>query len=337
MQNVEDFCVLATIVKTEGSTYQKAGAHMRVFPDGRQEGIISGACAESKILETAKEVARTKQTTLLHIDSFATDDVLFGYGVGCQGRQAILLEHLENASSLFQEPKHEKYICAIIYDCNKSEHITKRLYLNHTNLHYSNIDPSISAIVESHAREFLAREQSQCLSLILDDLTCEISFIFHRPKPILHIFGAGADAIALCELIRWMGWDLHVYEHRPHFRNTKHFAHIKIHPTYELEKLTPGSQHMAIVMTHNFITDLMILENLMREPFAYIGLLGPKKRGEQALMELNKTSASTKYDHIYFPVGLNLGGRSPNELALSIVAELQAVYSGTTGAHLRDL
>ena len=105
------------------------------------------------------------------------------------------------------------------------------------------------------------------------------------------------------------------------------------------EVVAPGGEALAVVMTHRYVHDLPILSSLLTRPLAYLGLLGPRKRADKILHDM----ASGGFEvtpamraRLHAPVGLDIGGDSPDEVALSIVAEIQAVLAGRDGKPLRE-
>src|SRR5688572_11652967 len=90
--------VLATIVRTIGSTYRKPGAQMLLRADGASAGLLSGGCVESDLTERAREVLRTGRAALVDYDSRSSDDVIWGLGLGCEGAMRILLMRLDSSS-----------------------------------------------------------------------------------------------------------------------------------------------------------------------------------------------------------------------------------------------
>ena len=99
------------------------------------------------------------------------------------------------------------------------------------------------------------------------------------------------------------------------------------------EPVDASAYDAAVVMTHNFPRDVDILRTLLASRIAYIGLLGPRTRGDELLAELH----ATREARIFSPVGLDLGAETPEEIALSIVAEIQAVLNARSARPLREL
>jgi xanthine/CO dehydrogenase XdhC/CoxF family maturation factor len=103
--------------------------------------------------------------------------------------------------------------------------------------------------------------------------------------------------------------------------------------------VNPGADALAVVMTHHYVHDVPILRDLLNRPLAYVGLLGPRKRAEKILNDLGDAGAKptpAQRARLHAPVGLDLGADAPEQVALSIVAEIQAVLSGRNGRPLRE-
>ena len=134
-----------------------------------------------------------------------------------------------------------------------------------------------------------------------------------RPQRALVVFGGGADVEPVVRLAQQTGWRADVVTTR--------------------EAIDVSDYDAAVVMTHNFARDVDILRTLLASRIAYIGLLGPRTRGDELLAEVDAPRDS----RIFSPVGLDLGAETPEEIALSIVAEIQAVLNARSGRALRDL
>ncbi|HVG23300.1 MAG TPA: XdhC family protein [Thermoanaerobaculia bacterium] len=133
------------------------------------------------------------------------------------------------------------------------------------------------------------------------------------PERALLVFGGGPDVPPLLALARQLGWRADAVTTR--------------------DAVDVGTYDAAVVMTHNFDRDVAALRTLLASRIAYIGLLGPRARGDELLAEVG----ASRNARIFSPVGLDLGAETPEEIALSIVSEIQAVLSGRSACALRDL
>ena len=137
-----------------------------------------------------------------------------------------------------------------------------------------------------------------------------------RPPRAVVLFGNGADVDPVVRFGSQLGWDVTVVSRR------------------EVVELAPFDA--AVVMTHNFLRDLELLEGLAASAIPYVGLLGPKSRGDELLAAMTNVPPGFR-DRLHNPAGLDLGGETPEEIALSIVAEVQRALEGRSGRQLREL
>lgn len=134
-----------------------------------------------------------------------------------------------------------------------------------------------------------------------------------RPQRAIVVFGNGPDVAPVVRCAQQLGWRADVVTKR--------------------EPVDGSEYDAAVVMTHNFPRDAGILRTLLASRLAYIGILGPRARGDELLAEVHATRDS----RIFSPAGLDLGAETPEEIALSIVAEIQAVLNARSARALRDL
>jgi xanthine dehydrogenase accessory factor len=134
-----------------------------------------------------------------------------------------------------------------------------------------------------------------------------------RPQRAIVVFGGGADVEPVIRVAQQIGWRADVVTTR--------------------ESIDVQDYDAAVVMTHNFPRDVEILRTLLASRIAYIGLLGPRSRGDELLTELDVPRDA----RIFSPIGLDLGAETPEEIALSIVAEIQAVLNARSARALREL
>lgn len=170
----------------------------------------------------------------------------------------------------------------------------------------------------------------------------EASEGFEIPVAVM-LFGAGADALPFVNIASELGWQVTVHDHRPAFLTGERFpAARKLICQNVDEDLAPilaDDRTAAVIMTHNYNRDRIILPALIRSNVFYIGTLGPKKRTEQLLEELVSNGDSFTVDQLerlYAPIGLDIGADTPESIALSIIGEIQSVLKNRDSGHLRD-
>ncbi|MEA2414647.1 MAG: xanthine dehydrogenase accessory factor [Thermoanaerobaculia bacterium] len=255
--------VLVTVVRTQGSTYRRAGARAVIGEDGTLAGAISGGCLERDIAERVAMWLADMNPRLVTYDSTRGDDLIFGLGLGCRGVLDLLIEPFDAA------------------------HLPRLV----TGFQWNGVEPA----------EW---------TTILPNGETMIEIL--RPPRAVAIFGGG-DAEPVAQFARTVGWRVNVVKPRAEF--------------------DAGAFDAAVVMTHNFARDADILRQLLASQIQYIGLLGPKSRGDELLAEIG----ASREPRLHSPIGLDLGGETPEEIALSIVAEIQAAFERRSARSLREL
>jgi xanthine/CO dehydrogenase XdhC/CoxF family maturation factor len=154
-----------------------------------------------------------------------------------------------------------------------------------------------------------------------------------QPAPQLFLFGAGPDAVPVVEFSRAVGFEITVCEANPRPAVRERFAHLAELYTGSVESVLPKIEArrsaLGVVMSHHYPTDLRALALLLESRASYIGVLGPERRTRRMLCELhpNRQPAEADLARIRAPIGLDLGSETPTQIALSIVAEMQAVLA----------
>jgi len=161
------------------------------------------------------------------------------------------------------------------------------------------------------------------------------------PTPLV-LFGAGHDSMPVVRLAKELGWHVTVVDHRAAYATSARFPLadrlLVAAPEDVPAQLSLAEETLALVMTHNYLRDLKLLELLLPSPLRYVGQLGPRKRTEQLLAELGERGihpGPEQLNRLYAPVGLDIGSESPSEVALSMLAEMQAVITGRDGGFIR--
>jgi xanthine/CO dehydrogenase XdhC/CoxF family maturation factor len=131
-----------------------------------------------------------------------------------------------------------------------------------------------------------------------------------------------------------LGWLVTLLDHRPAYAAAEHFPEaeqvLQSSPAELARRVPLGDFQAAVVMSHHLPSDLEYLRQLATHPVPYIGLLGPAARRQRLLAELGASAASLE-GRLYGPVGLDIGARTPDAIALAIVAEIHAVLAGRSG------
>lgn len=352
-RNSSQQAAIATIVKTIGSVYRRPGARMLLTEAGQMVGAISGGCLESDVFERAKPLLQDSKPIVVQYDTTVSDDVIWGLGMGCNGSVQVLIESLNTTSAkrqlefiadCFQQNQPGAIATIFQVEGDVDVQIADRLFLKPDGtVANGTANPQLVTRLLQDTYGVLAAGKTQVISYVLDHGSVEVLIeAIHPPVPLL-IFGAGYDAIPVMQLAKQLGWHVTVIDHRPTFATRDRFPQadeiMVCHPNELHAHLTLNSRMAAVVMTHHYLHDQTLLRTLLPSPIHYLGMLGPKRRTQQLLEDLSSeglTSTDEQLQRFYYPIGLDLGAETPEEIALAIVAEIQAVFTKRSGGMLRD-
>lgn len=342
---------LATVVHLEGSSYRRPGARMLIEEDGNLTGAISGGCLEGDALRKSLYVIAQNKAMLVTYDTMDDDDSKFGVGLGCNGIIQVLIEPIDhndllNPIELLRQVtvKREASVVLTLFNLEDRKSIqagTCLIYRNDKDqLGNSNEIPK-TCLEDIHS--VLQKKNSVFKEYKKNDITTT-AFIEYVELPIgLMIIGAGNDVYPLVEIANVMGWEPHVIDGRANYATHDRFASacsiLVSKPEQVLEHITVDHRTVFVLMTHNYNYDLAMLKALLQVNTPYIGSLGPKKKLDRMLDEIKNQGIpipKQALDKIFGPVGLDLGAETAEEIALSIVAEIQVILSNRSAKQLRD-
>jgi len=344
---------LATVVHVDGSSYRRPGARMLVTDDGQLTGAISGGCLEGDALRKALYVMNQQKAMLVTYDTMDDDDAKLGIGLGCNGIIQILIEPVDskrpdNPVALLKivAATREKAVLATLFSLqNKNGAQPGTCLLHKTN---KTILPGAHFSFETDLLQDVKNTLEEEISVFknYDSATQSITAFIEciQPTISLIIIGAGNDAIPLASMAQILGWQTTIVDGRSNYARKDRFASgcqvLVAKPEQVLEQITIDQQTVFVLMTHNYHYDLSMLRYLIEKEVPYIGSLGPKKKLDRMLNELKEEGVELterEVNIIYGPSGLDIGAETPQEIALSILAEIKAVLAGRKGQPLRDI
>jgi xanthine/CO dehydrogenase XdhC/CoxF family maturation factor len=339
-----DNCVLATIIETFGSTYQKAGARMLITKEGELLGLLGGGCFEKDLVEQALPVFETGTAKTVFYDMRSPDDVIWGLGLGCNGAVNVLLQLLRA-----EEDFSPLNIIAEAAKANESGVLITVYESSHIDFPsgHSQFLPAAegsSPLLSSARFPFLTpapktlwQQKPRLESHIIDNQDIRAFYDPLQPPLRLLVFGAGIDAIPLAQSAKVLGWHVTVVDHRPGHIKKERFpqADRLLHSMPEdiNDQLDLNQFNAVVLMTHNVEYDLRYLKSILHCHIPFIGLLGPSHRKDKLLQSLGD-DASRISNRVFGPVGLNIGAETPEEIALSIMAGIHAQLNERSGRQL---
>jgi len=353
VKQAEAQAVLATVVKVRGSTYRRPGARMLIREDGTTVGAISSGCLEADVVERSKKIRETPEPTTVVYDMTSSDNDVWGLNLGCSGVMHILIEpirlsvaatHLRFIGECVRSQKLGVAATVFRVDGEFKAKVGTRLLVKEDGAVAEDINNPVlsAALLEDCLRTLRSRQSVVREYRFLEGVVEAFIELICPPVPLL-IFGAGPDAIPLARLAKELGWHVTLVDHRPGHATKENFPTVDallLARPEEIADAVPLKPHAAaVIMTHNFSHDLQLLRTLLPSPVRYLGVLGPSKRTGMLLEKLREwgfTPSDKQRTRLHSPVGLNIGGESPEEIALSILAEIQAFVSGRPGGFLKD-
>ncbi|MGK0298524.1 MAG: xanthine dehydrogenase accessory factor [Gammaproteobacteria bacterium] len=346
LQDKQQHFVLATIIETSGSTYRKAGARLLITQSGKFYGLLGGGCFEADLLEHAREVFNLRKTQTVYYDMRGPEDLVWGLGLGCNGAVKIRLEYLSQENNyapistiLAGLNLNQKCVVATVCDSTHPDLLPDSHFLISSDEDSTEGEPVPKAIYDLAIKTLYS---GVCLLVTVEIDGHQIDIFMARILPPIHllIIGGGPDSMPVINTAQLLGWNVTVVDYRDSYSNPDNFpdnVFIVNSSPEELDKKIELCKIDAVVlMTHKFEYDLSYLKNLVASSVPYIGLLGPIARRDE-LLRMLETPSDDFIKRVYGPVGLNIGGELPEEIALSLIAEIQAVVNKRHGNHLTNI
>jgi len=332
--------VLATVVEVEGSAYRREGTRLLIEEDGRLTGVLSGGCLERDLVERARQLLTLDACRLECYDLRSPDEALWGLGLGCGGKITLLLQPLppeageRSPLALFDRVAlaRRPAVVATVFRVHGEGggHAVGDQLSDGLGLAPPDLGGRVHeafAEVRGGARPLVRRVALESGGI---DLLCEPAM----PPTRLAIVGAGRDVVPVVRLAGELGWEVTVADPRPTAEAAARFAGLATYvdgaPRRLADALALDPWSALLVMTHNYLDDLAALTELLASPAPYLGLLGPAARRDRLLADLAMqgcTPRPVELARLHGPAGIDLGGRAPEEVALAILAEIQAVLS----------
>lgn len=343
---------LATVVHVDGSSYRRAGARMLITEDGQLTGAISGGCLEGDALRKALLVIREQKPMLVTYDTTDEDDAKLGVGLGCNGIIHILIEPLasgrEHPVILFKQMlgKRQQAVLVTLFSLEnrKAEQPgTCLLRLPDELINLPVGDAVLQTALLADVEDAFSRQASIDTSYKTANYHYTAFIESIQPAVSLVAVGGGNDVIPLARMAALLGWECTVIDGRANYATQARFPAAQrvlvARPQEVLPLLAVDSRTVFVLMTHNYNYDLAMLQQLVLLSVPYIGVLGPKKKLERMLQEMQEQGILPSQDQlatVFGPVGLDIGAETAEEIALSIVAEIKAVLAHKHAGSLRS-
>ena len=332
-------CVLSTVIRTKGSTPQKPGAKLLVKHDGSGIGTLGGGCVEGDIWFAAKNLLMEGGPSQVK-DYYLNEELAEKDGLICGGTMYFLLDTVLDPSEFL--PITEEIVSAYengsavgLASIIKSPIVVERPV--GTKLFISADGTTTGTLGNSHLEEFAKNKAldlmpfGRCEFVTFEGI--ELFIEGYTTPPQLVVLGGGHISKALSNLADTLSFSVHIIDDRPEFSNITRFpnAQTTIVDTYDkgLDRIPVSRNTYIVIATRGHKFDDMATEAAARSQAGYIGLLGSRRKSLMIFEELfRKGIPEDRIRAIQAPVGLALGGRTPEEIAMSIMAEILMVHLG---------
>jgi xanthine dehydrogenase accessory factor len=331
--------VLATVVKTSGSSYRLPGARLLLAPNGQRAGSVSGGCLEDDLIKKAYWLTENGPV-IRKYDTTPDGEIASGFGLGCSGVVHVLLERLSPGKptllNVIRDTRSERRPAVIAHLIHPAKVAGQRLILDTLgNVNHNLTDAGLAGSLERESKTSLAERASRAV-LVNDEIEAFVEIL--TPPLRLLVFGAGDDAVPLTELAKYLGWQVWVFDGRAHYARREKFPQadaVIVRPAGQAASPGIDAWTAAVLMSHSYAQDLHMLRELSGKGLSYLGVLGPRKRTVQLLSDAG-LDQSTLGPTLHSPMGLDIGADGPEQVALAVIAEIQAALNGRTGGLLRE-
>lgn len=336
---------LATVVSVSRSAPRGPGAAMAVGPGDEVVGSVSGGCVEGAVFDLANEVVADGGARLCTFGY--SDEDAFAVGLTCGGEITLLVRSVspdtDPAFGAVAESVagHRPVTVATVTDGPAPRGATLAVWPYDTagSLGSTGLDAAVAADARGELaqgatglRHYGPQGQRR------ED---EVSVFLHSfaPPPRMLVFGAIDYAAAVARIGDFLGYRVTVCDARPVFATPKRFPEgvevVVDWPHRYLDRTETDSRTVVCVLTHDPKFDVPLLEQALRRPAAYIGAMGSRRTHDDRTERLRKAGlGQEQLSRLRSPVGLDLGARTPEEVAVSVAAEIIALRWGGSGAPL---
>lgn len=340
---------LATVVRVEGSSYRRMGARMLVVDDGTWVGGISGGCLEGDALKRARLAIARSVPSLVTYDTTEGDAYQVGVGLGCNGVIDVLFTPLlpEDSSNPVQVLKS----CAA---AQRQTHVlltVMRLEGDWPQLRAGQViryieSASLRGMVEVKVQEQVAAAVTGQLmekKSVAATFTCtagemELFIEVLEPEISMVLVGHQYDIHPFARLFRELGWRVTIVANPQKINNTLKSVADELVEAKGLSQVATDHRTAIVLMSHDLKTDKYNLPGALLTRAPYIGILGPRSRWERICAELREEGLlgpGAELGRVFAPIGLDIGATTPEEIALSVAAEIKACFSVREGGFLR--
>lgn len=341
---------IATVVRVEGSSYRRPGARMIMTDDGTWEGSISGGWWDRDALRKSRKAILQGKPIVVVYNAREESANKFGAGLASNDIIEVLIEPINekdksNPVVILEEiiESKEVAVVATIFEVEGDVRVAvgEKLIYSKGKVSNSIADELLNNIIIKELKDALSIEKSYTKTICLNKGVVRVFVEVVQPNIQMIIFGGGHDAIPLVNLAKEIGWEVTISDEYAAHLFPKRFPQADkiIFSTRDsvLNKLTITKRTAIVLLTHDYDYNKSLLGLLVGTEAEYIGMLGPRKRFENMLIEwkLDNIRKEALKKRVNSPIGLDIGAETPEEIAFSIITEIKAHFSNRAGGFLK--
>ena len=330
----DEAIALATVIQTWGSAPRGVGAKMALTRAGQIAGSVSGGCVEGAVVEAGTQVLKTGQPQLLHFG--VADETAWSVGLACGGRLEVFVQPLEPKlyTAIHQALEADQLAATVTIIRGPAELLGREMMIREDGTYDSTLDDRLAEPALAAARAAMIEGQPERVTL--SDLAPEPIEIFidvMLPSPTLIIVGGVHIAIALAAIAKTLGYRTIVIDPRRAFGNEARFPHvdrlIQAWPDDAFKQVVLTRSTAVAMLTHDPKIDDPALNIVLPSRAFYIGALGSRQTQERRRQRLLKAGLSeAQLERLLGPIGLEIGAKTPEEIALAVMAQIVAARNG---------
>jgi xanthine dehydrogenase accessory factor len=321
---------LATVIETWGSSPRVAGAKMVLTPDGKIAGSVSGGCVEGAVFEAGVEALEARRPKLLHFG--VADETAWDVGLACGGSIDIFVKPLNTEffkalrSVLMDE--HPAVIVTVVR--GPEEFLGREMLVRDDGTVTGALPDELNNTALNLAKEALAQGASQ-RAMLSEEVEVFLDVIL--PPPALIAVGGVHITIALMSLAKTLGYRTVVIDPRKAFGNTERFPHvdrlIQAWPQEAFQQIQITRSTAIAMLTHDPKLDDPALKIALGSPAFYVGALGSRNtQAKRRQRLLDEGLSEAQLNRMRGPIGLDIGARAPEEIALAVMGQVVAARNG---------
>jgi xanthine dehydrogenase accessory factor len=326
---------LATVTRVLGSAPRPVGAKMIISSDGRMAGSVSGGCVETTVFEELMDILNGGAPRNLHFG--ITDDMIWDVGLACGGTIDVYCQELDpGLVTAFREHQREGTAFALATVIGGHDAAGQTALVTSGGTAFG---PNDERIIEAAREMIAARATRAAIRELASGL--EVFLEPFLPAPHLIVIGGVHVAIPLTRFAKELGFSVTVADPRAKFANRERFPEadevLLEWPDEALAHLKVDDSTYLVILTHDPKIDEPTLAAALKTDAHYIGAIGSRKTHAERFERMARWGVTAEeLRRVYAPIGLDLGGATPEETALSIIAEVVAVKNGRCGKSLRE-